>query len=126
MESPRKIAERIVGIITNAIEKDPVVQDLYSDFSFDIIEEEDGCFVPVTDYFMAWCKHIGEVVLVAAQGSIPVVGEIPVLTPLTKESFTLALMYAINVQKLNKQQMSQLMLRKLSNEWDDEHGGIIC
>lgn len=126
METPRASAERIISILKKAIAKDPVVADLYYDFSFDIVNEADGCFVPVTDYSMAWCKNDGSISIVAAQGTPPIVGEIPVLTPLTQESLTLAILYAVNVRKLREKQADQFILRKLSGKDFDDEGGLVC
>lgn len=127
MHSAKQNAAQIVSFLTEALNLDAVIRDLYRDFEFTLTEHDTGCDVRVSDATIAHCYadgsiDIGPSVLETIKGLRPV----PVLTPLTKETFKLALTYYTEMRLLGKAYNNQLILLKLGKFQPFESGGLWC
>jgi hypothetical protein len=127
MNKAKQNAEWLVNFLKEAVKKDIKVQQLFKDFEFIIVDDQDGFIVSISENILAHCGVDGSVTLKPslledAKGLV----KVPVLTPLTKESFKLAMVYYTELKFLNKQQSSQLVLLKLSNAHPFESGGLWC
>jgi hypothetical protein len=127
MLTPRQNAELLISFVQSAIKTYPSAKELYQDFNFHISEEDDKCTVQVSEAVVAYCYNDGTVMLgPSLLESITGIPLVPILLPITKESFKIALIYYTDMRVLAKSQNSQLVLLRLSNSHPFESGGLWC
>jgi hypothetical protein len=94
MSKQKENAEIIQEVIRSAMKIDAVLRDIYKDINLEIRDEKDGsCIVNISAVGCARCYADGSVTLLNHPDSQPYVGEVPVMQPVDRDSFLLAMLY---------------------------------
>lgn len=102
MTVQRENAEIVQEIIRSAMKLDATLREYYKNINIDVQEEKDGsCVVNVSPLGIARCKTDGTIFLLNHPDTMPYVGEVPVMLPIDRDSFALAMLYLTDLNYLH-------------------------
>jgi hypothetical protein len=102
MTIQRENAEVIKSMVDTAIRFDKLLQEIYKNLNTTIRNEADGsCILQVSELACCRCSPDGSVWLVNDPDKQPFVGNVPVLLPLDRDSFLIAMLYIADLNALH-------------------------
>lgn len=113
MSIQQENAEIVQEVIRTAAKLDATLREFYKTIDLTIREEKDGsCVVNISPSGIARCRGDGSVWLLNHPDNQPFVGEVPVMIPLDRDSFALAMLYLSDLNYLfssRKKKMDKIL-----------------